>query len=363
MKTLIYNEIRIFFSKRNIGIFIIGCLSMIVIFCFYFVPKHNNFISSQVHYYEQMVTSDATRSKIITEQINRMKEIGEDTEKLEKSRDFFHADLENCRLVSYNLEHENAHCIAETMIKRDKLLQKVIDEGGDLSSYSIMLRNDERDLKNRIKLQDMYMKNQFYDFVYEKMPTAYYMLSNFFVFGGIPIIVILACVILSNFDCWSKDFESNTYKLLFTMTGSRAKIYLSRTIVTSIATMIMSLMMISILFVLGYFAYGLGDEVFVIVKNTFVPISMWCMNNLMITIVLLAFLSTMIQVLSLLTKNSGISLLVPCLCLLVLLTDINLFSSIFSINSLTLWIIILLIVIIHFCMVKYLERIDLNGSY
>lgn len=146
------------------------------------------------------------------------------------------------------------------------------------------------------------------------------------------------------------------------MTGSRAKIYLSRTIVTSIATMIMSLMMISILFVLGYFTYGLGDEVFVIVKNTFVPISMWCMNNLMITIVLLAFLSTMIQVLSLFTKNSGISLLVPCLCLLVLLTDINLFSSIFSINSLILWIIILLIVIIHFCMVKYLERIDLNGA-
>lgn len=345
MKVLIYNEIRIFFSKRNIGIFIIGCLSMIVIFCFYFVPEHNNYISSQVHYYEQMVTSDATRSKIITEQINRMKEIGEDTEKLEKSRDFWQADLENCRLVSYNLEHENAHCIAEAMIKRDKLLQKVIDEGGDLSSYSIMLRNDERDLKNRIKLQDMYMKNQFYDFVYEKMPTAYYMLSNFFVFGGIPIIVILACVILTNFDCWSKDL-----------------IYLSRTIVTSIATMIMSLMMISILFVLGYFAYGLGDEVFVIVKNTFVPISMWCMNNLMITIVLLAFLSTMIQVLSLLTKNSGISLLVPCLCLLVLLTDINLFSSIFSINSLILWIIILLIVIIHFCMVKYLERIDLNGA-
>lgn len=196
MKTLIYNEIRIFFSKRNIGIFIVGCLSMILIFCFYFVPEHNNYISSQVHYYEQMVTSDATRSKIITEQINRMKEIGEDTEKLERSRDFWQADLENCRLVSYNLEHENAHCIAETMIKRDKLLQKVIDEGGDLSSYSIMLRNDERDLKNRIKLQDMYMKNQFYDFVYEKMPTAYYMLSNFFVFGGIPIIVILACVIL-----------------------------------------------------------------------------------------------------------------------------------------------------------------------
>ena len=53
-----------------------------------------------------MVTSDATRSKIITEQINRMKQIGEDTEKLEKSRDFWQADLENCRLVSYNLEHE-----------------------------------------------------------------------------------------------------------------------------------------------------------------------------------------------------------------------------------------------------------------
>ena len=73
------------------------------------------------------------------------------------------------------------------------------------------------------------------------------------------------------------------------MTGSRTKIYLSRTIVTSIATMIMSLMMISILFVLGYYAYGLGDEVFVTVKNTFVPISMWCMNNLMITIVITSF--------------------------------------------------------------------------
>lgn len=67
--------------------------------------------------------------------------------------------------MSYNLEHENASSIAKAMIKRDKFLQKVIDEGGDLSSYSIMLRNDERDLKNRIKLQDMYMKNQFYDFV------------------------------------------------------------------------------------------------------------------------------------------------------------------------------------------------------
>ena len=99
MKTLIYNEIRIFFSKRNIGIFIIGCLSMILIFCFYFVPKHNNYISSQVHYYEQMVISDATRSKIITEQINRMKEIGEDTEKLEKSRDFWQAEDMFSRLV------------------------------------------------------------------------------------------------------------------------------------------------------------------------------------------------------------------------------------------------------------------------
>ena len=99
MKTLIYNEIRIFFSKRNIGIFIIGCLSMIVIFYFYFVPKHNNYISSQVHYYEQMVTSDATRSKIITEQINRMKEIGEETEKLEKSRDFWQAEDMFSRLV------------------------------------------------------------------------------------------------------------------------------------------------------------------------------------------------------------------------------------------------------------------------
>ena len=99
MKTLIYNEIRIFFSKRNIGIFIIGCLSMIVIFCFYFVPKHNHYISSPVHYYEQMVTSDATRSKIITEQINRMKEIGEDTEKLEKSRDFWQAEDMFSRLV------------------------------------------------------------------------------------------------------------------------------------------------------------------------------------------------------------------------------------------------------------------------
>ena len=146
------------------------------------------------------------------------------------------------------------------------------------------------------------------------------------------------------------------------MTGSRAKIYLARTIVTTIATMTMSLMMIGILFVLGYFTYGLGDEVFVIVKNTFVPIGTWCMNNLMITIVLLAFLSTMIQVLSLLIKNSGISLLVPCLCMLVILTDIDLFNSIFSINPLILWIIILSIVIIHFCMVKYLERIDLNGT-
>lgn len=72
---------------------------MIVIFCFYFVPKHNNYISSQVHYYEQMVTSDVTRLKIITEQINRMKEIGEDTEKLEKSRDFWQAEDMFSRLV------------------------------------------------------------------------------------------------------------------------------------------------------------------------------------------------------------------------------------------------------------------------
>ena len=106
MKTLIYNEIRIFFSKRNIGIFIVGCLSMILIFCFYFVPKHNNYISSQVHYYEQMVTSDATRSKIITEQINRMKEIGEDTEKLEKSRDFWQAEDMFSRLVKQFSEKE-----------------------------------------------------------------------------------------------------------------------------------------------------------------------------------------------------------------------------------------------------------------
>lgn len=35
-----------------------------------------------------MVTSDATRSKIITEQINRMEEIGEDTEKLENPEIF-----------------------------------------------------------------------------------------------------------------------------------------------------------------------------------------------------------------------------------------------------------------------------------
>ena len=118
MKTLIYNEIRIFFSKRNIGIFIIGCLSMIVIFCFYFVPKHNNYISSQVDYYEQMVTSDATRSKIITEQINRMKEIGEDTEKLEKSRDFWQAEDMFSRLVK---EYADRQGVTEQLKAENRL--------------------------------------------------------------------------------------------------------------------------------------------------------------------------------------------------------------------------------------------------
>lgn len=186
--------------------------------------------------------------------------------------------------VSYSLIHEDTSSIAEAMIKRDKLLQKTIDEGGDLSSYSIMLRKNETDLKNRIKLYDMYIEKHFYDFVYEKMPTACYVLSNLFYFGGIAVIVILACILLSNFDCWSKDFESSTFKLLFTMTSSRKKIYISRTIVTTIATIILSLILISILFALGYINYGLGNEILVIVENTFVPIGTWCIKNLIILI-------------------------------------------------------------------------------
>lgn len=362
MKALIYNEIRIFLSKRNLGIFVIGCISMIGIFYLYFVPNHNNYIPNQIYYYEQMTTSDSTRVQIIANQIDQMKKIGEDTERLEKSRDFWQSDLENCSMVSYNLVHEDARSIAEAMSNRDKFLKKTIDEGGDLSSYSIMLRNDETDLNNRIKLQDMYMDDRFYDFVYEKMPTAYYVLSNLFYFGGITIIVILAYILLSNFDCWSKEFETTTYKLLFTMTSSKKKLYVSRTIVTTMATIILSLIMIGILFILGYFTYGLGDKIFVIEKNTFVPIGIWCINNLMIMLVLVAFLSTVIQVISFVTKNSGISLLVPCLGLLIILTDNNLFNEIFAISSTALWIIVLLIIFIHFCMIIYLEKTDLQGE-
>ena len=362
MKSLITNELRLFFSKKNIGLYIMACILMITLFYFYFVPNHNNYLETQIQYYEQMMNSDSTRSQLISSEIEKLKEIGEDITNLEKSRDFWQTDLENCRLVTYNLLNGNKKNIAGALVKRDKYLQSIIDEGGDLSSYSIMLRNDEKDLYNRIQLQDIYMKNHFYDYVYEKMPTGYYLVSNLFSMGGFSIVIILAFVLLSNYDSWSKEFESSSYKLLFTMTNSRKKMYLVRAGITTVSTTALSLSLIVLLFCLGFFTYGLGNEVLVSIQNQIIPIGMWCFNKLAVLVVLLISLSTMIQVFSLITKNSGISLLIPCLVLLVILTNVQLFEAIFSLNLTAVLIIVLFVILTHYCMLRYLEKIDLVGN-
>ena len=362
MKELICNELRFYFSKRNLGLFIVACLLIIGLFYSYFVPVHNNYLMNQMNYYNQMIDADSTRVELINNEIKKQRDIEVDITELEKSRDFWHTDMEDCRQISNNLVNGNAVSIAESMMKRDKHLQKVIDEGGDLSSYSIMLRNNETDLNNRIKINSIYLDNRFYDFIYEKKPTGYYMLSNLFDVSGMLIIVILSFVLLSNFDCWSKEFESSSYKLLFIINSNRKKVYIARTVVITLFTMFLCFILIGIIFGLGYFTYGLGNETIILTNETFVDIGEWCINRLIVLTILLCFVSIMIQTFSFITKNSGISLLVPCLFVLIILTDTYLFKAIFSVHWIVLLIFTILILLIPICISKYIANVDLYGN-
>lgn len=120
---------------------------------------------------------------------------------------------------------------------------------------------------------------------------------NFLKLISSNLIMLVIILVLLNFviECFSSEFEKNTYKLLFIQPISKTKIFFSKFIARLIISfLILTLVIVSFFLLLGI-TNGFGNleyptEMFVNGKLTFVPLREYLSNSLPLLITVLLFI-------------------------------------------------------------------------
>ena len=219
-----------------------------------------------------------------------------------------------------------------------------IHEQGIETGITGLYKSDERDWNSRMILRDAYAKENRQSPLIPIRPDGAYLVSEALNGTSFLYFVAVILIILLNFDIWSKDFENETSRLLFTMPYSKKQIYLTRLIVRFIMSLISIFVCLTILFLIGYVKFGSGLERLIIVNqkglNSFsffnlsrlellpldkvIQVEKYILLELAVFIPYILLVYTVIQLVSFVSRNQMTSLIIPLIGLIMLITTLML---------------------------------------
>lgn len=292
------NELKFLFSKRKLLIFVFVLLSFIGVFHIKYVKEYGEYTNTQIEYYSNIINVENQRIKMASE-----------LDLLE----FFNEDLIYCqKLLSDFRQDATAKTIAYDLYERDCMILSYTNKGVKLSNFPSILQDTESDLGSCIKQEKMYLENQTYDFVYKNKPTGFYLLAQIFEDKNLFFYLILILIVIINVDIWSKDLENNTLRYVLTSGKSRSFIYIGRTLFYSLFTMLICILFILLLFEIGCVFYGSGSNLYIGLNS----IVAYVYKKLLCFVFIGFFVCSIVQMMSLFTKNTGINLMISCLAMM-----------------------------------------------
>lgn len=271
MMGLIKNETKMFFSTKNIIILIISCI--IVVFMFYktyekqyeeYPQKHLQKLSAQIDDAIIWVERRENRLNIMLSDYPGYPTIPIAQRDLELNK----AHLKDVKTLSFLWKEpeDNKQKIININQRIDARLKEVKEKQIDIY-YSLMYMDVERDWNQRCMLSDKYKELDIEPDINPLKPTAIYLLNDSINGTSYISLLVIILIILFNFDIWSKDFDNETVRLIFTLPYSKTRIFNIRFLTRFILSLFSVTIPIMVLSCIGLYKYGLGANNFTVINS------------------------------------------------------------------------------------------------
>lgn len=247
MSSLIEFEIKKFFNRRKnllvLAIFIV--LSVIFITLNYRLNKQLE--KSEITSIDLQIDSIEDALNNIENEIIRLP----DNEKLKKIKSSYEQELNLLTDIRKAYINNDFNKYLESKIQLDKNLLINIKSGDIISPY------DPKEIEQRIEVNTILYEEGIKP-IYTSVSMEGFNFIKLFLNNPISIIIVILIIVLSG-DVVSSEFDSNTYKLLFTQPISKKRILLSKILTTLIMVNIILFGIIAICFCVLGFINGFGS--------------------------------------------------------------------------------------------------------
>lgn len=344
MKALVYNEIKLFFSKKNIFLILLSILSVLLIFKFYYVKLYKEYPSVKMEELQYEINNATVWYERYSNQFKTIYNESPEHESvplLEFMTDIWSINLNNLNFLKILWEDSNKNelRIQEVNQKLDNDLVRVFENGIDVTG-SNLYRANQRDWNKRMILMEEYGKDGQLPEINPNRPDAFYIINQA-INGESPFsLVFIFLFILLNYDIWSLDFENETIRLIFTLPFSKKRIYLTRFFSRFLLSLCAVILCLIVLFFSGNMKFGLGLDRYGIINEKAVQtfgffkpsgevfflsdkaVSMLGHTSytFIIFVAYVFFIYSLVQFISYISKNQMISFLVPLTGFITLMT-------------------------------------------
>lgn len=344
MKSLVYNEIKLFFSKKNVFLILLAALTVIVLFQFYYVKFYKEYPSVKMEEIQSEIDNATVWYERYSTQLKTVYEKSpkdESIPQLEFMTDVWSVNLNNLNYLKilWGNSQRYESKIQEVNKKLDNNLVRVFEQRIDVTG-SNLYKSNERDWNKRMLLIKEYSKDGKLPESNPIRPDGLYIINQA-INGESPFsLVFIFLFILLNYDIWSMDFENETIRLIFTLPFSKKRIYLSRFFSRFVLSFCAVTSCLLILFLLGSIQFEMGFDRCGIINEKAIQTfgfldpsgmgslsadkAMSMLGITLYTFVVFAayvfFIYSLVQFISYISKNQMISFLLPLTGLISLMT-------------------------------------------
>lgn len=361
------NEVRLFFSRKNCILLLLSLLFVTGVFWLKYEKEYASYLEDRQWVMEREVQDIevwksyyAQELKILKEQypeyadmLENMPEteaeadedellrLFKETAMLAEAWDDYHANFKYLMILWKDPEEykEKIGTIFETM---DNDLLPVYESGIDTGETGLY-RQYPRDWNKRNILRAAYKEAGKEAPFIPNCPDGAFVTADALQGSSIISIFLLLLVLFLNYDIWAKDFEMETNRLLFTLPYSRGQIYFSRFFIRFLLTMAVIMGSVLVLFGWGCIRYGAGFDRFftvyapamgfggffsaparaLIAEDAVVSGISYLTKEILLFAVYLLFLYTCIQLLSFMTRNQMVTILISVVGFILGISSLN----------------------------------------
>lgn len=271
MKGLFKNEIKMFFSRKNIILIIISCIIAVLIFQVNYERQYERYPQQRLQELSEEINNATVWSARYTRRLERL--IDElpghpSTPEAKLMDQTWKSHLKNLTTLSllWKESEENKEKIINVEQRLDESLIEVNEMKID-TGITRLYRDVERDWNKRMMLLGESKESGLKAEINPLRPTAMYLLNDSINGRSYISLLIIVLIILFNFDIWSKDFDNETVRLIFTLPYSKTKIFNIRFITRFILSLFSVIIPILILCSIGFYKYGSGLDNFAVINS------------------------------------------------------------------------------------------------